>query len=503
MSVTLNLNQSQGQVYLRTIGGCDRVDTIRINRSLASPLVVVSSVGTCIAASTSPSFYINAAGANIGNLPITWTFAPVTGWSITGSQNGPTIVAAAAASAVSTTVTANVTGCPAPLNLAVYIKPGVPGNPTGTQCFTQSVGGAQPYNATAATSAVNYTWTYPAGWTTASPQITATPTVNVTTNGTAIGNVCITANSALATCNTPAAACLATAFIPAAPDSILQVSPVCIRVGNTKAVNARAANSAVSLKVFTPVPGTTYTWTIPAAMVDPAIPITYGNSGTSINSSVSFTCNGRPGVYTISVSASGICSGSATRSRVFTLSIRTDTLFSSTFAGVNLAVGILPAVTQDPAITAYQWFKWNVSTLTASNIAATSYSILLNNAATKGIYGVEGTYADGCKAIFLHDSTNVGFKMIPGKTKPVVMNTSDIVLQPNPARSSCSLILPDGKTNVSVSIVDSKGTLLWKRSAVNSTQTTINTANWPAGEYTVILHSTGGKTTSKKLVVSK
>ncbi len=131
VSVTLNLNQSQGQVYLRTIGGCDRVDTIRINRSLASPLLVVSSVLNCIPASSSPSFYINSAGANIGNLPITWSFAPTTGWSITGSQNGPTIVAAAAANAVSTTVTANVTGCPAPLNLAVYIKPGVPGNPTG------------------------------------------------------------------------------------------------------------------------------------------------------------------------------------------------------------------------------------------------------------------------------------------------------------------------------------------------------------------------------------
>ncbi len=315
--------------------------------------------------------------------------------------------------------------------------------------------------------------------------------------------MCVTANSALATCNTPAVACLATAFIPQAPDSILQVSPVCIRVGNVKAVNARAANSAVSLRVFTPVSGITYTWTIPAAMVDPIIPITYGSSGGAFNNTVSFTCNGRPGVYTISVLASGTCTGSASRSRVFTLSIRNDTLFSSTFAGVNLAVGILPAVTQDPAFTAYQWFKWNVSTLTASNIAATSYSILLNNAATKGIYGVEGTYADGCKAIFLHDSTNVGFKMIPGKTKTESPILKAATLQPNPASNSTILSLPTGKTNVSASILDSKGTLLWKRSSITNSQTTINTANWPAGEYMVILRSADGKTTSKKLVVSK
>ncbi len=505
VSVTLNLNQSQGQVYLRTIGGCDRVDTIRINRSLASPLIVTSSATNCIAAGSSPSFYINAAGANIGNLPITWTFAPTTGWSITGSQNGPTIVAAAAANAVSTTVTANVTGCPAPLSLAVYIKPGSPGTvtTTTTACLPQGVSNiARVYNATTVANAVNYTWTYPAGWTLPSAQPTATPTFTVTPNGTTIGSVCVTANSALAGCNTPGT-CLPINFVPNVPDSI--VAPVCIKGGNTEAVNLKAANSLVALNILTPVSGVTYTWNIPNGMRDLTAPApTYGSSGGATNNIINFTCNGAAGTYTVTATASNVaCGASGPKSRIITISLNNDSLWLSNLPGPKQELDMLTTVgAVDATISTYSWFKLIPARTPISN---TPYFLVLPNSSTGGNFGVEVAYstANTCNNVFVR-ATAYGQKIVPLKTtKQVDSDLKAITLQPNPASNSTTLILPAGKTNVGVSIVDSKGTLLWKRSTINSTQTTINTANWPAGEYTVLLHSTDGKTTSKKLVVNK
>ncbi len=227
----------------------------------------------------------------------------------------------------------------------------------------------------------------------------------------------------------------------------------------------------------------------------------------SYGNSISFTSNGiasaTPYVISVAVTSSGGCVSTSTVS--VSVDLRNDVLNSTTTT--TQLLDLVKAGVVDPAISSYQWFRW---TPPRSNISGNNQnSITLSSSSTAGDYGVEATYSDGCKNVYAIIGTTYGNKNGHGvKTKiPVKQNKAanpaqpdNISLQPNPARNSVTVTLPDWKANTGISVIDTKGNLLFKRTAMSQRQN-INTSTWANGEYTVIIREPNGRTTAKKLVI--
>ena len=77
---------------------------------------------------------------------------------------------------------------------------------------------------------------------------------------------------------------------------------------------------------------------------------------------------------------------------------------------------------------------------------------------------------------------------------------SPLTITPNPASEQVTITLPITIKKASLTILDSKGAMVWKK-ATTTRSTTISTANWANGEYTIVVADENGKIDSKKLVV--
>ena len=72
----------------------------------------------------------------------------------------------------------------------------------------------------------------------------------------------------------------------------------------------------------------------------------------------------------------------------------------------------------------------------------------------------------------------------------------------NPAVGSFTLVLPTMLSNISVSIYNSKGSLM-KQQICKGGNTQFNTEKWSSGEYVVKISNGKGETITKKLVINK
>ena len=514
-SLPVFIAQSSGEIYLKTSTGCDtRTDVVQISRNLSSPAFTitgnVSLGGNCIPVGGAGIFTLNG---QAGNVPINWTYPP--NWTLESPANGTEIKLRATSASLNGVITASAGPCPSTVQLALYVKPGAPTqikynnvsyNSGSTVCIPRPVTTSQPFEAIGGSNFVAYTWTYPSQW-----GISGGNTGNLISlnpNGTQTGNITVATNAGLNSSCSSNPIGIAMVYAPTAPPGI--TGPSCLKGGNPLAVSTGVAQSSVSYSV--PIAGgTTYTWNIPAGL---AVSGTVVPSGIG-NSTVTFTCTGTPSAtdYVISVTAStgGSCQSAATTKNV-TVRLQNDgTNDEDVFAltpvssSQTLIHGFPPAAsTANASVSGYAWFKAS----TPSTIIGTLRGQSLSGAIT-GNYGVEATYSNyACKNVFLIQ-TDFGYRMTHQKQKVFsgIRNqhskSFQVTLQPNPAHSSTSLILPEMKTNVAVSVVNVDGRLLWKRSLISSTNTTINTANWASGEYTVIVREPNGKAITQKLIVQK
>ncbi len=279
--------------------------------------------------------------------------------------------------------------------------------------------------------------------------------------------------------------------------------------------NASNLRQTVPFSVQTPVttPATTYTWSFDPGLVY-GTPVPSGPGG----STITFTCAGVPGTYRIWVTATatGVTTCGSTISQPYTVQVdlKGNTLTLDPLpAPPATATGEIYTLTSPPSGASYFWYELPANlTIGGTSISPNANTMYNNIAISSGSknFGVIVAYTGGCTnaytqttSSFSHNRSLHQQKKTDAGKKPQTGKSETITLQPNPAHSSTTLILPTGKTNVAVSVVNVEGRLLWKRSMVNSTNTTINTANWPSGEYTVIVREPNGKAITKKLIVQK
>ena len=518
-SQTANIGTIGGEIYLKTSNAnsaCDTwTDIIKIGRNIVGATPAFKIIedpqlgGTCIVSGQTGGYTLTPYP---GNLPISWNYPP--SWAPQGSTNGPTLrFVAGYTTLVGAAVTAKIGGCTPCAPYPVYVKPSFPTSPpasftyngtnyaSGTPVCVPFSTNPQTFTVNGGSYIVSYVWTPPIGWTGSSNtnQITVAP--NLTTAGNLIvkgsadppGNTCVSSNAFVVTAYAPVLNAI--------------TGPTCLRAGNPDALTLGAAlTSNVTYSVTGNFPtGTTYQWTVPLGIY------VSGSLSSTTGTSVSFTCNGVPSAtpYTILVTATkGNCSTTASIS--VSVDLRNDILNSTITSTPSQKLElVLNGGGQDNTISNYQWFKWSSGQVSLS--APSNFSLDLANlyGFGTGNYGVEATYTNGCKNVFAITSTSHGYKMgnsVKTKTainsnKAVTINkNSAISLQPNPARSSVTVTLPNWKANMSISVIDIKGNLLFKKTAL-AQRLNINTASWANGEYTVIVREANGKTISKKLVV--
>lgn len=529
ISLNVIIGQSGGELYVKTSGGCDtRTDVVQIGRGLTPPFTITGNTslggpnGNCIGAGGG-IFTLNG---QPGNVPISWTLP--SGWMITGPQNGTTITAIPGVGAVSgQIITALVFNCTSTgVNLPVYVRPATPGA-ISLSIGGQSVSGPpfcipKPAPALSFTTAgtaniSSYVWSVPAGWL-PTPANPSPATITITPNNTTSGPVTVFATSG-GGCLSPNSANAVVNYAQATP----VIAPPATCPGNLRGFDANTLSilgssvsnlrQTTSFSVQTPVttPATTYTWSFDPGLV-------FGTaSAPGTGSTVTFTCAGVPGTYRIWVTATatGVTTCGSTISQPYTVLVdlmgNTLTLDPSP-APPQTAIAEIYTLTSPPFGASYFWYELPANLTIGGSIspnANTMYNNVLISSGSKN-FGVIVTYTGGCTNAFTQTTTSFSHnrsghqqkKKDAGK-KTQTGKSETITLQPNPAHSSTTLILPVGKINVSVSVVNVEGRLLWKRSMVSSTNTTINTANWPSGEYTVIVREPNGKTVTKKLIVQK
>ena len=532
VSLPVFIAQSGGEIYVMTSGGCDtRTDVVQIGRGLTSPPFTITGntslggpSGNCIG-SGGGIFTLNG---QPGNVPITWLLP--NGWTISGASTGTTITALPGSAAVSGgNISAAIGTCTSTgVSLTVYVRPATPGaislsiagQPVSGPPFCIPKPSPQLNFTTAGTLNINnYVWSLPTGWI-QTPANPSPANITVTPNNTTSGTVTVFATSG-GGCLSPNSANAVVSYAQATP----VIVPPATCPGNLRGFDANTLSilgssvsnlrQAASFSVQTPVttPATTYTWSFDPGLVY-GTPVPSGPGG----STITFTCVGVPGTYRIWVTATatGVTTCGSTISQPYTVQVdlRGNTLtLDPSPAPPQPATGEIYTLTNPPTGASYFWYELPSNlTIGGTSISPNANTMYNNIAISSGSknFGVIVTYTGGCTNAFTQTTSSFSHnrslhqqKKTDAGKKPQTGKSETINLQPNPANNSTTLILPTGKTNVAVSVVNVEGRLLWKRGTVSSTNTTINTANWASGEYTVIVREPNGKSITKKLIVQK
>lgn len=464
-SVTLNMGQSTGKVFLTTFGNCaePRVDTIIIGRNLGAPFSIISSTkDTCIDPSTNPTFSLT--GGDLGNASVDWTISPSTGWTITGGGRGSVITTAAASNAVSTLISASLDGCSGSVSVNVNVRPVIADTIAGPKCITQGDVTTKTYSIPAVLNAVSYTWSNTAtGWSGTS----TTNSITYTPSGTSVGTISVVANSATDCSSAPVT--VATNFIPLAPTPI---TIHCITVGDT-------GTTVISVPLD---PSLTYSWTISS------------NTGTIIGgqgtNSITVHTLGNLGIDTVSVTASnGTCLPSPATTKY-------DTLRNP--YSIFLFTGATPNFFLVSGASA-SFVTWHITTKHGAVAGSGSSGTLSldDPAYASTVYWADIIDANGCEFWASGTSSTLG---VGPEARPALGD--DAILYPNPASNVVNISLPSAKGATQIAIVNGEGKPLYNNS-INTTSASINTSQWANGTYTVILISEEGTKTTKKLIISK
>ncbi len=474
ITVSLNANESGGAVYLKTLGGCNvRVDTFYINRTLASPLIIrrLDTI-SCVPIGTNPiTFQVtNAAGtANTGDLTYTWTLP--SGWSYnTGtSQTASTIYTTSGATGG--TVTVKVTGCATGvLSTTVNVKPAIPTGWVGSTCYTQGSTTGQNYQVTNLPP-LTYAWSNTGtGWTGSS----TTNSITYTPIATAVpGTVGVRAYNGA--CYSDALLKVIT-YAPLAPTSITVSNSIYVGAACTVTLTAVGGT------------GTTYTWTVPASFGTISGPAT----GSSIIVNTVGSVIGSP--FTISVIANNACGSSASYPQAIPVIAPT---IQYTQGGTYDILSV-----QNTFGVTYCWRLNNAGACVQGSVA----SIILQTG-TQGTYSytVDIIYPCGLHT-FITQSTRWNSRTAGGgkgvSNANEVLTLNDATVNPNPANGNFALVLPNELVNASVSVYNSKGALVQKKTCKGGTNS-FSTANWANGEYILKITNSKGEIVSKKVVVSK
>ncbi len=77
----------------------------------------------------------------------------------------------------------------------------------------------------------------------------------------------------------------------------------------------------------------------------------------------------------------------------------------------------------------------------------------------------------------------------------------DISINPNPASKNTTIKLPENKKNAQITVVDSKGSVIMKATALTQ-NTVLNTSALASGTYSVIIRDKNSEYTTKKLIIA-
>jgi PKD-like domain/Secretion system C-terminal sorting domain len=475
-SVSLNINESQGIVYLTTLGGCSpRTDTFNINRSLAAPLFIrKSDTASCLTSGSSVLFTVNnpANTANVGNIIYNWSIP--TGWA-TDSSKGPTKAVTVGTNGGTITVTA--AGCTGSLSIAVSVKPAKPVAITGSICVPSGTVTTQNYSIPAVPGATSYTWSNTAGWTGSS----TTNTISYTSNGTTTGIISVRANNGSCAGDTVQRVI---SFSPRIADSIRVTG--CWNIG---------IPGVVSFAVNTPQTGVIYTWSVNGG----------GTLATTTGNSVNFNTNGIAGTYTISVITSNTsCGASPTRTRTITVAPNGVIGFAASVPTPPLfIIGDYLFVTGATSTSKYRWY--NCATLAPLTVPSGGYTsfYLFANAATKGTrYCVEvRDTLTGCITVLSDTTRNYGARVAPGDNA-LPPAPDKITISPNPTDNAFVLQLPVTKNRFIVSVYNNKGAFIHGQNCTGGSNR-FNTATWPNGEYILNITNSNGENTTRRVVVKR
>ena len=531
---TANIGNLGGEIYIKTKPlACEaRTEVIRIGRNviLGGSQAAFSIIqdpqigGSCVSSGIAGGYALNTFP---GNIPVTWTYPYPTGWSVQGTSVGPPtlrLVAPFQTSQPGDAVTASIGGCSPTAPFLVYVRPTLPAGATAAMtynganyptpspvCVPRTVN-PQTFTVNGGNYAVSYAWSKPTGWSgnSTSSSIAITANAGFTTSGILRvqgsadppGNTCLSINSVYVT----------PVFASPTPGTI--TGPACLKGGNAYAVtNGIAQTPASSVSYSVPnVPGTTYEWFVPPALM-------VGTLNGQATSTISFTCSGQPSASDYEISVKATASGSSCQSaavfKYVTVRLQNDmTNDEDVFASLltptvqRLTHGFPPASapTANGNITQYNWYRFTAPVNLVSSGTLNYFDLI--GTLTKN-YGVEVTYNNyACKNVFAI-SSDFGSKMSKqkkqigdGKSK-MKNGEQKIVLKPNPAGNSTTLVLPEGIHSATVSIVTTEGKLVWKRSALSNGSTVLNTTNWPSSEYTVIVREQNKKPVTQQLIIQK
>ena len=324
-STASSINVTAGGSYTLTVsnGTCSVTAapfTVTQNSAPATPSAITSVDSVCSGS--------NGIALSVVNDPTAtgYTWSVPNGWSITGGNNTNAITASAGNAGGTISVTAqNSCGSSAASQKTITVSAGTlgtTGNITGdtTPCAGQTVHFSIP----PVSGASSYAWTYPSGWTPASG--TSADSINLVA-GSQAGTITV---QAINTCGRSSAA---TIHVTSAPFTTTQ----------TITGNAAVCQGAHDTLTATPA-GYTYLWS---------------NNATTASISVSAA-----GTYTVTIT-NGACSVSTTP---FTVSLSLPPNTPSAITANDTVCGgisnISVSVTNDPAITSYNWTLpagWNIS----------------------------------------------------------------------------------------------------------------------------------------------
>ena len=328
-SVTINTNgfNNPGILTLTVSNGTCTPLTFQyqINRTFNSSIAIAPTNSTlttsCLnigsTSNTISGQNIFAISTSAAANPVTWS---VTLASSTTAATGFSFTTQATASSIGLNVLATASvgsyelkatnSCGGILSYPFTVRPAsVTINATSPTCVTRG-GVPVTFTCTASTGATGYLWSFPTGWTTAATFTTTTNSIIVTPTSTAVaGNVTVTPQGAVTTCNGVVSVAYTVNFNAVAPTGI--TPSACVTVGSLSATLTvtNAQNFGTYTVTSTPV-GVTGTITgsgvIPLTLPSSLVAGSYTLVVTHTNSSASppiFNCGSASFNYTLTVGA--------------------------------------------------------------------------------------------------------------------------------------------------------------------------------------------------------
>jgi hypothetical protein len=436
---SVTANNACGSSAVRTI-------TVTTNDVPSQPAQIFGNSVVC--SGTSQTFSVSPISGATGynwTLPSGWIGSSATNIiSVTTGTNAGNIIAAAS----------NSCGASSSQTLAVTLAAGAPSQPTvidGGTVVCQAT--TQTYSVAPVSGAGNYIWTLPSGWSGSSTSNTISATVSSNS-----GTVSVIASNG---CGSSAAQTLSVTVnnLPNQPAAILGANSLCSGANPTYSVAADAL-------------ATSYSWTVPASW-----------TGTSTTNTIS-TTTGMSG--TISVTANNGCGSSAAQTLAVAINSGAPSLPSAISGNSVVCQGSSQtySVTNDPAVTSYNW------TL-PSGWSGTSTSNVINLTAGSNTGTVSVTAANGC-------GTTTAVSFVISTVNPLPENPGSI----NGSASLCN----NQSSTYSVAVVSGATSYIWSLESGLSGSSTTNTISVMVGSsngtISVVANNSCGSSSAQVFTIS-